>query len=110
MRVLLKGVHKVKAKGQVYYYAWRGGPRITAEPGTPAFITEYQAAHAVRRQPAQNCLFTLISEFRQSAEFITLSEASRRAYKPYLKIIEEKFGTMPLKLVEDLRARDVFMG
>jgi integrase len=108
MRVLLKGVHKVKAKGQVYYYAWRGGPRITAEPGTPAFITEYQAAHAVRRQPAQNCLFTLISEFRQSAECLGLRERSRKDYRTYLKVIEDKFGSMPLKLVELPGARGVF--
>ncbi|SEE86894.1 Phage integrase family protein [Rhizobiales bacterium GAS191] len=108
MRVLLKGVHKVRSKGHTYYYAWRGGPRITALPGTPAFITEYQAAHAVRRQPAQNCLFTLIAEFRQSAEFGSLRERSRQDYKTYLKTVEEKFGTMPLKLVELPAARGVF--
>lgn len=34
--VELKGLHTVKAKGKFYYYAWRGGPAIKGEPGTPA--------------------------------------------------------------------------
>jgi integrase len=39
MRVVLKGIHRVKmrlATGEtrLYFYAWRGGPRINAEPGT----------------------------------------------------------------------------
>ncbi len=41
MRVVLKGIHKVKARlstGEVktYYYAWRGGPQIKSKPGTPS--------------------------------------------------------------------------
>ena len=39
VEVALKGVFKVKAKGRVYYYAWRGGPRLTGEPGSPEFVS-----------------------------------------------------------------------
>jgi integrase len=109
IHVPLQGIHKVTTKGHTYYYAWRGGPRILAPFGSPGFLEEYQTAHASRRQPAQNCLFTLVAEFRQSAEFSTLSEVSRKGYKPYLKLIEERFGTMPLKLVERPQAREVFL-
>ena len=58
MRVPLKGIHTVRAKGRTYYYAWRGGPRIDAKPGTPAFLLMYEEAHASRRRPPENCLFT----------------------------------------------------
>jgi hypothetical protein len=29
-----------------YFYAWRGGPRIEAAPGTPEFISLYHQAYA----------------------------------------------------------------
>ncbi|KJC60189.1 hypothetical protein UP10_13990 [Bradyrhizobium sp. LTSPM299] len=56
MRVVLKGIHKVKARlaaGELktYYYAWRGGPQIKAKPGTPEFVREWREAHASVRQP-----------------------------------------------------------
>ena len=80
MRVHLKGIHSVRSKGCVYHYAWRGGPRIKAEPGSPAFMREYQEAHAARQRPPENCLFTLIVEFKQSAEFGGLSARTKSDY------------------------------
>ncbi len=46
MLVRLVGVHSVKrklasGKEVTYHYAWRGGPRIQAKPGTLAFSAEY---------------------------------------------------------------------
>ena len=49
VRVKLKGVAKVTAKGRTYWYAWRGGPRLRGEPGSPAFIASYQEAYENRR-------------------------------------------------------------
>jgi integrase len=108
MRVHLKGIHKVKSKGQTYYYAWRGGPRITAKPGSPDFIQQYNTAQAARKKVPANCLFTLIAEFKASSEF-PRGAATQKEYRRYLAVIEEQFGTMPLKAVEDRRARGVFM-
>src|SRR5215207_6306609 len=108
MRVHLKGIHTVQAKGRTYYYAWRGGPRIDAKPGTPAFVQAYHEAHAARRKLPQNCLFTLIAEFKQSAEFGGLSERTKKDYRTFLRLVEDKFGTMPLKALEDPRARGLF--
>ena len=64
MRVHLKGVHRVEmrlATGQIrtYYYAWRGGPRIDAEPGTPEFVRIYQQAHAALRRPKVGTMMSL---------------------------------------------------
>ncbi|HEV2606186.1 MAG TPA: tyrosine-type recombinase/integrase [Microvirga sp.] len=108
MRVHLKGIHKVKSKGQTYYYAWRGGPRINAKPGSPDFIQQYNTAQAERKKVPANCLFTLIAEFKASSGF-PKGAATQKEYRRYLGIIEEQFGTMPLKAVEDRRARGVFM-
>ena len=44
MKVELKGVAKVTSKGRTYYYAWRGGPRLRGEPGTPEFVASYNEA------------------------------------------------------------------
>ena len=61
MRVHLKGIHRIErrlATGEtrIYYYAWRGGPRIDAQPGTPEFIHSYQEAHASLRRPKAGTL------------------------------------------------------
>lgn len=42
----LKGGHIV-----VYWYAWRGGPRLPGQPGSPEFMAAYNAAVADRKTP-----------------------------------------------------------
>lgn len=64
MRVMLKGIHRVPRKladgtKAIYYYAWRGGPGLRGEPGSPEFITNYlKPIRAARQQltaPAPAC-------------------------------------------------------
>src|SRR5205809_4977647 len=47
----LKGIHTVTSKGRTYYYAWRGGPRLRGEPGSPEFHASYNEAIQERRTP-----------------------------------------------------------
>jgi integrase len=113
MRVQLKGIHSVRmrlANGEVavYYYAWRGGPRLSGVPGSPEFLHSFQEAHSARTRPTQGCLFTLIAEFRGSAEYLGLSPSTRRAYSTYLREIEIEFGDMPLRAIENPKARGEF--
>lgn len=113
MRVLLKGIHRVRyrlASGThaVYYYAWRGGPRLIGQPGTPEFMQSYNDAIASRRRPAQGKLFTLIAEFRASSEFLSLSDSTKRAYSAYLRMIETEFGDMPIEALSDREVRGEF--
>jgi hypothetical protein len=66
MRVRLKGIHCVKVKlatGETatYYYAWRKGPRLVGEPGSPEFLASYMAAHASRRQPDGSSFHSVIA-------------------------------------------------
>jgi integrase len=97
-----------------YYYAWRGGPLLKGEdntpllPNDPQFAVAYAAAHAERTKPVTGTMFSLIAAFKISTEFTTLAEVTKKAYRRYLKMIEEEFGTMPLSVVQDRRARGRF--
>jgi integrase len=113
VRVLLKGVHKVRyrlANGNVatYYYAWRGGPRINADPATAEFVRLYTEAHAARTRPAHGTMMSLVAEFKAAAEFTTKSKASRKNYLLYLRLIETEFGDMPIRALSDPAVRGVF--
>jgi integrase len=113
MRVQLKGIHRVQmrlASGSVhvYYYAWRGGPRINAQPGTPEFIQEYHEAHSSRLVPKPGTLMTLVAAFKGSADFQRLSPASVKSYLRYIRLIEDEFGDLPLAALEDRRMRGEF--
>jgi hypothetical protein len=79
----------------VYFYAWRGGPRIQAAPGTPEFISLYHQVYASLLKPKPGTLMTLIAEFKASAEFRRLSPSSVRSYLSYIRLIERDFGDLP---------------
>ncbi len=87
---------------------YRGGPRITAQPGTPEFIHQYNDAHAQLRRPRAGTLMTLIAEYKGAAEYLRLSTSSRRAYAGYIKLIEDEFGDMPVDALRDPRVRGEF--
>jgi hypothetical protein len=113
MRMRLKDINwsiKKLADGttKTCYYAWRGGPRIDAEPGTPEFVRLYNEAVASHRKKSTETFSSLIDYFKDQSEFKSLSDKSERAYDGYLKLIEAKFGTMPIGAVEDRRARGDF--
>lgn len=113
VRVELKGLHRVRMKlatgeMQTYYYAWRGGPRIDAEPGTAEFVRLYSEAVASRKKPAPGTVFTLISEFKASADFLQVAESTKRAYLAYLKTIEIEFGDMPIAALSNPKVRGDF--
>ena len=99
-----KGVYVVRAKGRVYRYAWRGGPRLFMEPGTPEFDREYQNAFREERVESGS-LKALIDRFRTSGEFREFSPRHQRDLSIYLKTIEERFGYAQAEAFEDKRMR-----
>lgn len=105
MRVELRGIHSVRKRlttGVVtYYYAWRGGPRLQGEPGSPEFLASYQAAHAGRRKPNPALFQSIIAGYRASSDFARLGERTKVGYRAKLRQIEDAFGTMPLDVLED---------
>jgi integrase len=50
----------------------------------------------------------LISAYRASSEFTSRSPKTQKDYRRYLKMIEDEFGSMPLAVVQDRRARGEF--
>lgn len=113
MRIMLKGIHKVHKRlvsGEVktHYYAWRGGPKISAKPGTPEFVRQYNDAHTTIRRPPAGTMMSLVAEFKGSSDFSKLSPSTVRAYRSYLKLIEIEFGDMPIAALSDARVRGDF--
>jgi integrase len=118
MKIDLPGLHKVNRKlkdgtTRVHYYAWRGGPALTARPGTLGFIKEYDAALAARAQSkAPRSVFqSVISEYIGSKEFTRLSDRARSDYNKHIVNIQKEFDTLPLsafKRENSKRTRGIF--
>lgn len=113
MRVELKGIASATKKladgtRATYYYAWRGGPRLVGEPGTPDFVASYNAAVATRRLAPSGTFHKLIDTYLDAAEFRNLSDRSKKDYRTNVDKIRAKFGSMPLAALEDPRARGTF--
>lgn len=117
VKVELKGVHRVRRKlasGEtaVYHYAWRGGPRIDAAPGSAEFVAAYNAAHAARDRPVHHdgTLQALITAYQKTPAFTDLAEATRKGYIRHIRQIEADFGDMPVQALADPRVRGEFVG
>jgi hypothetical protein len=107
VRVRLKGIKKVRSKGRLYYYAWVGGPRIDAQPGTPEFLKLYHDAVATLRVSPKSTMMTLIADYKSSQFFQKKADKTRKEYLRYLRLIEDEFGTMPSVALEDPKVRGV---
>lgn len=113
MQMRVKGIHTTKAKladgtTRVYYYAWKGGPRINAEAGTPDFWAAYNKIVADRQHHAIGSLGDIIDDYLASGLFKKTSASHQRALRSYLELIRKAFGTMPLTVIEDRRVRGDF--
>src|SRR5262249_3908028 len=94
VKVDLRGIAKVKAKGRTYYYAWRGGPRLHGEPGSPEFHVSYNEAIDSRRIPGPGRFKSLVVLYRASADYKKLADSTRHNWAPWLDRISEYFGDL----------------
>jgi integrase len=94
VRIDLTGLAKVKSKGRVYYYAWRGGPRLRGEPGSPEFIASYNDAIADRKAPDASRFRGLITSYRASDDYKNLAQSTKRNWSRWLDRIGEHFGEL----------------
>jgi integrase len=94
VRVDLKGVAKVKAKGHTYWYAWRGGPRLIGLPGSPEFIASYNEAIEQRRAPDKNRFRFIVADYKSSGEYKRLAESTRAQWGKWLDRVSEDFGEL----------------
>lgn len=108
---------------RVYYYAWKSGPPINYEFGTPEFAKAFCEATASRAEPVRShkTFQILIDGYQRTtgkrkrgSGFTGFLDLEPRTQADYLKQIksriEPEFGTMPLNAVEDRRARGIFLG
>lgn len=96
----IAGLHKVRKRladgsSRFYYYAWRGGPAIPGEPGSPEFLRAL--ADLRERGATPNTLEWLIEKYRSSPAWTAnISPGSRKSYLGELERIRAKWGKMPL--------------
>jgi hypothetical protein len=67
----LKGINSVRKKladgtWRTYWYAWKGGPALRGEPGSPEFIASYNEAVATKVAGLQGVLQSVIQAFLSS--------------------------------------------
>ena len=102
MRINLKGLNwatKRLADGtlRTYWYAWRGGPRLT---GTrfAGVHRQLQRGHRRPRSAApEGTLLSLLQGYQAEQDFSALRERTRADYIKQIKKIEQKFGDSPLQ-------------
>jgi integrase len=96
VKVELKGIAKVKAKGKTYYYAWRGGPRLRGEPGTPEFMASYNEAIESRRAPDAARFRSLVVLYKASGDYKKLADTTKRNWSRWLDHIGQHFGDLSI--------------
>ena len=114
MRIVAKGLHYAIVKladgsRKTYYYAWRGGPRLVGEYGSPEFVASYQAACASKVPAPEGRLLALTQAYQQSQDFLGLRERTRADYVKLIAKIEQRFGDAPNKALADPRTRGIFL-
>ena len=115
MRIRLKGLNSITKRladgtRRTYWYAWKGGPPLRGEPGSPEFMASYNAAVTQKVAPPTGVLQALLFSFQESAEFqFGISPRTRRDYIKQIKRIERDFGDFPIKALDDPRATSVFL-
>jgi integrase len=94
VRVELPGIAKVTAKGRTYYYAWRGGPRLRGEPGSPEFMASYNEALESRRIPDPDRFRSLVTLYKASSDYKALAASTVHNWAPWLDRIADHFGDL----------------
>jgi hypothetical protein len=83
MRVRLKGINSYTARladgtTTTYWYAWKGGPRLKGEPGSPEFIASYNEAAAQKLKTPSGWLLSLLQSIRRVKIFDRSASARER--------------------------------
>jgi hypothetical protein len=80
MRIEAKGMNWSVVKladgtTKTYWYAWRGGPRLEGEYGSPEFIASYNRAIATKVATPEGRLQALIDGYQKTQDFLSLLSA-----------------------------------
>jgi integrase len=110
----LKGIHKTTARladgsKAVYFYAWKGGPRLRGKRGSPDFIASYLEACEKRPAPMQDKLQSVFDAYQRSQRYLGRAPRTQFDYGRKIKAIAKKFGDFPLSGPTDRRTRGIFL-
>ena len=94
VKVDLKGIARASAKGRTYYYAWRGGPRLDGQPGSPEFLASFQKAHDDHRAPDAARFQSIVVQYKASADYAKLADTTKRNWARWLDRIGDYFGEL----------------
>jgi integrase len=101
----------------VYWYAWKGGPRLPGGPGSPEFMAAYAEAVAARKAAhagPPDTLAALVARYRAAPDYRRLADATRAEWARWLDRIaqdrpgpegETDIGGLPLAALDDRRVR-----
>jgi hypothetical protein len=78
-----------------YWWAWKGGPLLRGEPGSPVFIASNNEAIARKITPPAGLLFSVLQRYQASEDFRDLADRTRSDYTAKIKLIEKAFGDFP---------------
>src|SRR6516225_1836695 len=114
MRIDAKGLHWTTATladgtKKIYWYAWKNGPRLVGDYGSPEFIASYNAAIATKVATPEGRLLALIQAYQKTEGFRGRRERTRADYIKHIVKIEQKFGDMPIKALADPRTRGILL-
>jgi integrase len=82
---------------------------LPGQPGEPAFIAAYEAAHRTRRQPAPGTLHSAIADYKASRDFQDLAPRTRKDYLRHIANIEQVFASLPLAAFDSPKIFRVFL-
>ena len=89
-----KGIHTATAKGKKYYYAWRGGPSLRGEPGSPEFLKSYNEAIEDHRTPDLDKFRSLVVRYKASSDYTKLANSTRKVWSRHLDLIADHLGDL----------------
>ena len=94
VKITLKGIAKVTAKGRPYWYAWRGGPRLRGKPGSPELLQSFNEAIENRRTPHDGRFRSLVALYRGSHDYAKLAGSTKATWSPWLDRLADHFGEL----------------
>ncbi len=111
-----KGIRRVvrrDADGEivsVYYYAWKGGPRLAGEPGSREFKASYAAALKGQKRQPSDTLGGLALRYQASPEFTGLADSTQKEWRRRISLIvadqdELDIGGIPIEALNDTRVK-----
>jgi len=109
-RCWLRMLDRNGSSWRIYYWAWKGGPALRGEPGSPKFVQSYNEAVTQKVATPKGVLLSLLLKFQDSAEFkFSISPRTRRDYVKQIKHVEHAFADFPIKGLDDDRATSIFL-